>query len=82
MGLPLRDQAVQLGRGRRCEQLLAERLVAEHLRELGEDLQMHVGRAIGNEQHEDEADVLAVGRVERDRLRACGRPRPPPPSAP
>src|SRR5688572_7862317 len=50
MRLPLRNEAVQLGRGRRREELLAEGLLAEHLRELREDLQVHVGRAVGDEQ--------------------------------
>src|SRR5688572_13304747 len=68
MRLPLRDETVQIGRCRCCEELLAERLLAEHLRELREDLEVHVGGPVRHEQHEDDAHVLSVGRIERDRL--------------
>src|SRR5688500_18984445 len=68
MGLPTGYQLVQL-RGAGCrEEPFAERLVAEHLRELGQDLQVHVGSAVGHQQHEYQRDRLAVGRVERDGL--------------
>ena len=52
--------------GRRRERL-AEPLLGEHLGELGEELQVLLGRVLRNEQHEDVADRAAVGRVERDR---------------
>src|SRR5688500_13466008 len=75
MRLPLRDEAMQLGRRRRRDELLAEGLVAEHLRELREYLQMLVGRPVGHEQHEDEAHVLRIRGVERYWLaRANERP--------
>src|SRR5918993_723640 len=64
MGLPLRDEPVQLGCVRRREQLLPERLLAEHLRELGKNLKVHVCRAVRHEQHEDDAHVLSVRGVE------------------
>ena len=46
----------------------AQDLVAEHLRELGEDLQVLLGSLFGHEQHEHEGDRVAVGGVERYRL--------------
>src|SRR5688500_16241016 len=70
MVLPLRDEPVQLGCVRRREQLLPERLLAEHLRELGKNLKVHVCRAVRHEQHENDAHVLSVRRVERYGL-AC-----------
>src|SRR4051812_48009730 len=48
---------------------LAQRAVAEHLRELGEDLQVLLRRLLRHEQHEDKGDWRAVGRVEGNRLR-------------
>ena len=57
------------GRG----ELFAEGLVAEHLRELGQQLQMGLGRLLGDEQHEHLGDRLAVGRVEGDRSRTQAR---------
>src|SRR5687768_7467090 len=68
MRLPLADQLDHRGRGRTREQSFPERLVAEHLRELREDLQMQIGGAIRHQQHEDQIHRLAVGRVERYRL--------------
>ena len=54
--------------GGRGGQSLAEGLVAEHLRQLGEYLQMQIGGALRHQQDEDEADRLAVGRVEGNRF--------------
>src|SRR5512134_795898 len=68
MGLPVGDQLVHLCSGGRSPHPLAEWLVAEHLRQLGEYLQVHVGGAVRHQQHEDELHRLAIGRVERDRL--------------
>src|SRR5690606_17199363 len=66
MRLPVDNQLVQfLGAGDR-EHPLPESLVAEHLRQLRQDLQVHVGRPVRHEQHEDERDGLRVGRVERN----------------
>src|SRR5438105_5705706 len=67
--LPRGDQLVQ---GRRVGGLahrFAQRLVAEHLRELGQDLQMLFGRFFRNQQHEHQRHRAAVGRVEGHRLR-------------
>src|SRR5437764_4187016 len=46
----------------------AERAVAEHLRELGEDLQVLLRGLLRHEQHEHQSDRRAVGRVEGDGL--------------
>src|SRR5437762_1464272 len=67
--LPRRDQLVKGTGVRRPAHRLAQRLVAEHLRELGKDLQVLLGRLFGNQQHEYQADRIAVGGVERHRLR-------------
>src|SRR5881227_13541 len=48
---------------------LAQRPVGEHLRELGEDLQVLLRGLLRHEQHEHEADGIAVRRIERHRLR-------------
>src|SRR5262245_11628653 len=53
MRLPVGYQLMQLRGAAGCEQALAERFVAEHLRQLGEDLQVHVGCTVGHQQHED-----------------------------
>src|SRR4051812_23127255 len=50
--------------GRRAHRV-AQSLVAEHLRELGENLQVLFGRLLRNEQHEDQRHRMAVGRIER-----------------
>src|SRR6185295_11278276 len=68
MRLPLADELVHRGRGRTGEQAFPELLVAEHLRELREYLQVQVGGPVRHQQHEDQADGLAIGGVERDRL--------------
>ena len=61
-------QAVRIGR---YGEPITKRTLAEHLCELGQELQMFFGRVLGNEQDEDLSDRLAIGRVERNRL-----PRP------
>src|SRR5262245_15977358 len=66
---PRGDELVQLRGARGARHGLAQRAVGEHLRQLGKDLQVLLGRLLGNEQHESEADRLSVGRVERHRLR-------------
>src|SRR5437879_10687364 len=50
--LPRGDQLVKGTGVRRPAHRLAQRLVAEHLRELGKDLQVLLGRLFGNQQHE------------------------------
>src|SRR5712691_6571630 len=67
--LPCRDQLVKGAGVRRPVHRLAQRFVAEHLRKLGKDLQVLLGRLRGNKQHEHQAYGIAVGRVERHRLR-------------
>src|SRR5450631_2552197 len=52
----------------RRRDLVAKRLLAEHLRQLGKKLQMLLGRLLRHQQDEHLIDRLAVGRVERDRL--------------
>src|SRR5713101_2145796 len=47
---------------------LAQLAVAQHLCELGQDAQVLLGRLFRHQQQEHEADGLAVGRVERNRL--------------
>src|SRR5204863_271067 len=65
---PSGDQVVQVGRVGGLDHRLAQRLVAEHLRELGEDLQVLFRRLLRHQQHEGEADGIGVRRVERHRL--------------
>src|SRR5919109_2024248 len=50
--LPGGDELVQGGRVGRPAHGFAQGLVAEHLRELGEDLQMLLGGLLRDEQHE------------------------------
>src|SRR5258706_96781 len=65
---PCGYQLVQRGRVGRPAHRLAQRLVAEHLRELREHLQVLLGRLLRHEQHEHEAHGIAVWRVEGHRL--------------
>src|ERR1700694_910886 len=67
--LPCGDQLVKGAGVRRPAHRLAQRLVAEHLCELGKDLQVLLGRLFGNQQHEHQAYGIAIRRVERNRLR-------------
>src|SRR6185436_117926 len=66
--MPGGDQLVERFGVRRARQQLAQRLVGEHLGQLGEDLQVLLGGLFGHEQHEDEVDRVAVGCIERHRL--------------
>src|SRR5512134_2949882 len=59
---PLRSQRV--GRGGEAASHLA---LAEHLRQLAEDLEVQVGGFLGHQQHEDQSDRDVVQRVEGDR---------------
>src|SRR6266540_3150555 len=69
IGLPCRDQLVKLVGAGGAAHRLAQRLVAEHLRQLGEELQVLLGRLLRHQQDENQADGVAVGRVEGYRLR-------------
>src|SRR5581483_169137 len=66
--LPVGDELVERRRVGGGAHGVAQRAIAEHLRELGKDLQVLLGRLFGHEEHEDEGDRRAVGRVERNRL--------------
>ena len=64
---PVAEERVQRRRVGARRERFAEARFGEHLRELGEQLQVLLGRLLGHEQHEDLRDGLAVRRVERDR---------------
>src|SRR5712691_3701739 len=64
MGLPGGDVLMERARIGVGRQLSAQFAVAQHLRELREDLKVLFGRLLGNQQHEHEIDGLAVGSVE------------------
>src|SRR5712671_3817902 len=68
IGLPSGDQLVQGRRVGRAVHCLAQRFVAEHLRELGEHLQVLLGGLLLLEQHEHQAHRVAVRGVEGHRL--------------
>lgn len=63
-------------RSHRLAEQFAEGLVAEHLGELGQNLQMMLVGLFGNQQHEQQTDRLAIGRIE---LHGLGEPDEPPP---
>src|SRR5262245_1723416 len=65
--LPRGDVLVERGRVRRGGKALPQIAVAEHLRELGQDLEMLLGRLLRHEEHEDQVDRAAVGRDEGQR---------------
>src|ERR1044071_5037245 len=67
--LPDGDQLMELGGVGRGEHRFAQGPVAEHLRQLREDLQVLLGGLLRHEQDEGEAHRLAVGGLERHRLR-------------
>src|SRR5690349_16485944 len=67
--LPCGNDLVERRRVRRLRQGLAQRAIAEHLRQLGKDLEVPFGGVLRNEQREHEAYRLAVRGVERNRLR-------------
>src|SRR5690606_36430109 len=64
MGSPFADQPMDFVHVAFGEQLVAQRLVAEHLRQLGKDLQVQVGGLFGNQEDEDQVHRLAVRRIE------------------
>src|SRR5882762_7852905 len=49
-------------------QLLAHRRLRQHLSQLGQDLQMLLGRVLGNQQHHQQPDRLTVRGTELDRV--------------
>src|SRR5205085_10326579 len=51
----------------------AQRLVREHLRELGQDRQVAPGPLLRPEEHERERHRSAVGSIERNRLREANK---------
>src|SRR5258708_33784417 len=68
MRLPGRDVLMKRARIGVGREFLAQLAVAQHLCELGQDAQVLLGRLFRHQQQEHEADGLAVGRVERNRL--------------
>src|SRR6185436_15008606 len=68
MRLPFGDRLVHGWGGFDFQQLLAECLIAEHLREFAQYLQVQIGRPLRHQQHENKVHRLAVGRIERNRL--------------
>src|SRR5687767_14212946 len=66
--LPSGDEMVQGGRVGGAAHGFAQRLVAEHLSELGEDLQVLLGRLFGHQEHENQGHRVAVRGVERHGL--------------
>src|SRR5258707_2329319 len=69
MRLPGGDVLMQRARIGVGREFLAQLAVAQHLCELGQDAQVLLGRLFRHQQQEDQTDGLAVGRVERNRLR-------------
>src|SRR5260221_134928 len=68
MRLPRGDVLMERARIGVGGELLAQLAVAQHLCELGQDAQVLLGRLLRHQQQEHEADGLAVGCVERNRL--------------
>src|SRR3974390_272080 len=68
MRLPGCDVLVNRARVGVAGECRAQVAVAQHLRELGEHLQVLLGRVLRHEEQENQADGLAVRRVERHRL--------------
>src|SRR5262245_40628083 len=65
--LPARDQALSGSSLRRNSELTAQLTIAEHLCELGEDLQVRISGAFRDEEDERHVDWPLVRCVERDR---------------
>src|SRR5258706_11544247 len=68
MRLPGRDVLMKRARIGVGREFLAQLAVAQHLSEFGQDAQVLLGRLFRHQQQEHEADGLAVGGVERNRL--------------
>src|SRR6185503_18305779 len=62
--LPCGNDLVQGRSVRRERQSLAQRAVAEHLRQFGEDFEVLFGGVLRHEEREHEADRPAIGGVE------------------
>src|SRR6267378_4856744 len=69
MRLPGGDVLMQRARIGVGREFLTQLAVAQHLCELGQDAQVLLGRLFRHQQQEHQTDGLAVGRVERNRLR-------------
>src|SRR5689334_22231299 len=69
MRLPSGDVLVDGARVRIARELFSEIAVAQHLGKLGEHAEVLLGCLLGHEEQEHQAHRLAVGRVERNRLR-------------
>src|SRR6266446_1775908 len=69
MRLPRGDVLMERARIGVGREFLAQLAVAQHLCELGQDAQVLLGRLFRHQQQEHQTDGLAVGRVERNRLR-------------
>jgi hypothetical protein len=50
------------------EQFFPQRLIAEHLCKLRQDLQVQVSRFFGDQQHENQINRLTIRSIESDRL--------------
>src|SRR5213593_1276270 len=68
MRLPGGDVLMKRARVGIGRKFLAQVTVAQHLRELGQDTQVLLGRLFRHQQQEHETDGFAVGRVEGNRL--------------
>src|SRR5213078_4285857 len=68
MRLPGGDVLMKRARVGIGRKFLAQLAVAQHLCELGQDAQVLLGRLFRHQKQEHEADGLAVGRVEWNRL--------------
>src|SRR5437899_11132498 len=68
MSLPGVEAIMKRARIGVCRKFLAQLTAAQHLCELGQYAQVLLGRLFRHQQQEHEADGLAVGRVERNRL--------------
>src|SRR5258706_1313455 len=68
MGFPFADDLLDCRRVRQSSEVRAHVLVAEHLRQLRENLQMEVGCLFRHQQHEYKVHRIAVRRFEGDRI--------------
>ncbi len=66
IGLPADDQTLRGDRVACLRELRAEFAVAEHLRQLAQDLQVQVGRLLRHQQDEDQVHRTLVRRLEGD----------------
>src|SRR3989338_7237130 len=66
--VPVVEQLMNAGAVFAGEQAIAELRIAEHLRQLTEDLEMQIGGALGYQQHENQIYRLAVRRIKWNRV--------------